>query len=96
MLDAFQRLTASGYAAVLEEAVEAERADRVTFAEADAEERFWRLNEKAPGDAWVGGYFDALPAVKDDGPAVAALEANPDLQLALGLVGGFIVDPPYG
>lgn len=96
MLDAYPRLTASGYASVLQAGVEAERADRVTFAEADAEERFWRLNEEVAGDAWVGGYFDALSAVEGDEAAVAALEADPDLQVGLGLVGGFTVDPPYG
>lgn len=94
MLDSYEELTASGYEAALEGAIERERAERATFATEDADERFWRLDEEVTGDAWVGGYFDVLPAlepaeVRDD------LEANPDLQVGLGLVGGFAVDPPY-
>lgn len=94
MLDGYEALTASGYAAVTERELEAECRDRAAFAEDDAEERFWRLNEEVDGDAWVGGYFDVLPALRDD-TIPEIFESNPDLQVGLGLVGGFAVDPPY-
>lgn len=94
MLDSYESMTAGGYRALLEGTVDAEHEDRTAFAAEDARERFWRFEEEASGETWVGGYFDALPAF--EGAAVReALESNPDLQVGLGLVGGFVVDPPY-
>lgn len=94
MLDSYETLTASGYEAVLDGTFERERTERSAFAAEDADERFWRLEEEVTGDAWVGGYFDALPAF-ESADVHDELEANPDLQVGLGLVGGFVVDPPY-
>lgn len=95
MLDAYESMAAAGYGAVVDGTVDAERERRADWAADDAGERFWRLREEVAGDAWVGGYFDALPAIDGDTAARAAVEADPDLQVALGLVGGFAVDPPY-
>lgn len=94
MLDSYEELTASGYEALLEGELDAEREARAAFAAEDADERFWRLDEEVTGGAWVGGYFDALPAF-EEADVHDELEANPDLQVGLGLVGGFAVDPPY-
>lgn len=95
MLDAYESMAAAGYKAVVNGTVDAERERRADWAADDADERFWRLREEVAGEAWVGGYFDALPAVAADQNARAAVEAEPDRQVALGLVGGFAVDPPY-
>lgn len=95
MLDAYEEMVDSGYEAVLDGTVEAERERRADWATEDGQERFWRLREEVSGDTLVGGYYDALPAFVDD-QAKTALDTDPNLLVGLGLVGGLAVDPPYG
>lgn len=95
LLDFFEAMAASGYEAVLAGNVDDERQSRTETAAEDGAERFWRLREEVTGETWVGGYFDALPAFAGDEAAIEALNADPDLMVGLGLVGGFAIDPPY-
>lgn len=81
--------------AIREGAVDALVADRAERAERDGEDRFWRLLEgEEAGDRPVGGYYDPLPLLTEDGRE--RVLDSPDLSVYLGLVGGFIVDREAG
>lgn len=92
MLDSYASSTESGWNAIDRGEVDGEIQRRETVAAEDGTDRCWRLlGDDSPGDTWVGGYFDVLPAVRSD--ATGALD--PNAAIGLGLVGAFIVDPPY-
>lgn len=92
MLDSFASSTARAWDALEAGDVAGEIDRREEVAAEDGTDRCWRLLEdENVGDDWVGGYFDVLPAVRPD----ATETLTPDGAIGLGLVGGFIVDPPY-
>lgn len=95
MLDFFEESTANAWHALQENKLTEERERREEKAEADGQERFWRLIDgaKHARDQWVGGYFDILPALPETNTDVP--EAGQNAAIGLGLVGGFAISPPY-
>ena len=84
----------SGYEAVCDRAIPAERERRRRETKADGTDRCWRLFDGEGGsgtaDRWVGGYFDALSLLTES--AMAMLESRPEASIVLGVVGGLLMD----
>lgn len=96
MLDFHREFTRAAAEAVLSSDIEEEQARREAVCQEDGEKRFWRLlegDEEMPSKGeWVGGYCDILGLV--DPEAMETLQATPNLHVALGVTGVFIVEQP--
>lgn len=93
MLDFHRAFTQEAAEALQEGSLDAERDRREAACREDGEHRFWRLledEEASSGGAWVGGYCDVLGLL--DEAAKDALRTSPDLHVALGVAGAFIVE----
>lgn len=94
MLDFHRGFTEAAADAVLNESIEEERGRREAVCQKGGEKRFWRLlddeGEMPSGGKWVGGYCDILGLL--DSTAVELVQATPDLHVALGVAGVFIVE----
>lgn len=94
-VDFHASMVESGYEAVCEGSIPAERERRRREVETDGTDRCWRLFDEDEGtpmdaDRWVGGYFDGLSLLSES--ATSMLESNPDSAIVLGVVGGLLMD----
>lgn len=93
MLDLYEETTESGWNALQQADTHSEIAKRQSVARDDIEDNCWRLleNDASLRNTWVGGYFDILSMV----PTSIAPQLDWSAAIGLGLVGGFVINPPY-
>lgn len=93
MLDFHRERTKAAAEAVSNGTIDEERDRRVASCREDGEHRFWRLlddDDETPSQCHcVGGYCDVLGLL--DAETAELLRANPELHVALGVVGVFII-----
>lgn len=98
MLDFHREVTAAATKAVKNDGLQKEQKRREKICKEDGHERFWRLlDEDDPEPSlgeWVGGYCDILGLL--DATAMEQLRAAPELSVALGVAGVFVVEQPSG